>query len=70
MAAPWRRLSSPCLNTQPWMTALVDGQQYLLKAVFSDEGYELLVWDTCAMLTEKVGRDELMKKMKVGAIAS
>lgn len=52
------------------MTALVDGQQYLLKAVFSDEGYEILVWDTCAMLTEKVGRDELMKKMKVGAIAS
>lgn len=70
MATPWRRLSGPCLKTQPWTTALVDGQQYLLKGVFSEEGYEVLVWDTCTMLTEKVGKDELMKKMKVSTIAS
>ena len=66
MAAPWRRPSSPpCLKTQAWTSALVDGQLHLLKGVFLEDGYEVLVWDMCTMMEEKVERKELIERMKV-----
>ena len=64
MAAP--SLSSPpCLKTQAWTSALVDGQLHLLKGVFLEDGYEVLVWDMCTMMEERVGQGQLTERMKV-----
>ena len=66
MAAHWRRHSlPPCLKTQAWTSALVDGQLHLLKGVFLEDGYGVLVWDMCTMMEEKVERKELTERMKV-----
>lgn len=67
MAVPWRRLSSPCLETQPWTSALVDGQLHLLKGVFREDAYEISVWDMSVMWVEKVEREALTERMTVGA---
>lgn len=42
-----------------------EGRECLVKGVFSEEGYEVMVWDQCRMWSEKMEQKGVTERLKV-----
>lgn len=65
MAVEWRWTVSPCLETQPWTTLVLDGKNYLVKGLFASDSYHLLVTDLAHVWEENMKDKELLDRSKV-----
>ena len=71
MAAPWAcGSSSSCLQTQPWITSVIGSRVHLLKGVFAEDGYELLLWDSLSLWRERERLEDITHRMTVGRYSS
>ena len=53
------------METEPWCVISSGGRVCLVKGVFSEEGYEVMVWDQCRMWTEKMEQKGVTERLKV-----
>ena len=60
MAVAWRRHHHPSLETQLWRTLAVEGREWLVKGLFQEDSYEILVSDLCGVW------EESMEQRKIG----
>lgn len=66
MAAPWRRVLNPSLETQPWKFFCIDGKTFLAKGYFTESSYSVLLTDLGVMWEEFIDEDNLLERSKVG----
>ena len=69
MAVPWRRARTPSLDSQRWRVLTVNGQQYLIKALFDDQGYHMIISDLSSVWEEDPGAEKIVRRGKVGLSA-
>ena len=61
----WRRQWKPDLATQVWQQIQIKKQGMLVKFIFRDDCYEILLYDMITMWSEECSKDAFMKKAKV-----
>lgn len=65
MAVAWRRASTPSLHSQGWRVLAVGGKQYLIKALFEDQGYHVMISDLSVIWEEDIGAEKIIIRGKV-----
>ena len=72
MAVEWRGESLPSLDTQAWgLLSLAAGgtgdcgRDYLVKALFGEDGYHVIVSDTSCVWEEIVDSEKILDRLKV-----
>ncbi|XP_033625006.1 non-homologous end-joining factor 1-like [Asterias rubens] len=60
----WRRQWKPDLATQVWQQIQIKKQGMLVKFIFRDDCYEILLYDMITMWSEECSKDAFMKKAK------
>ena len=65
MAVSWRKVTTPSLDSQMWKAFIVNGQQYLIKTLFDDQGYYVMVSDLSTVWVEDTRAEELLSRGKV-----
>ena len=67
MAVAWRRGRTPSIEPQRWrVLATVDGKQYIVKALFEDQGYHVMISNLSTVWEEDIGADKVARRGKVG----
>lgn len=62
----WRRNRQDDLNCQSWHPFDINSQVYLIKSYFSDEDYEVSLYDsTYGMWNERLDQVDIKKRCKV-----
>lgn len=65
MALVWRRNQTPKLETQAWKVLTVDGNDYLIKGLFDDLGYHVMLCDMNAIWEENLDSNKITRRSKV-----
>lgn len=66
MAAPWRRCNRPLLEAQPWThLKAADGQDLLVKGLFQEDGYHVMLCDLENVWEESVESEDISGRSKV-----
>lgn len=70
MAVSWRREHRPNLETIPWKvlsleTTPGESKEYLVKGLFEEEGYHMMVSDSSAMWEENLDSRKILDRLKV-----
>lgn len=65
MAVAWRRARTPSLDSQKWTVLTIGGEQYLIKALFEDHGYHVMISDLSTVWEEDIGAERILRKGKV-----
>ena len=65
MAVAWRRARTPSLESQKWRVLTIGGGQYLIKALFEDQGYHVMISDLSTVWEEDIGAEKILRKGKV-----
>ena len=65
MAVSWRRAQTPSLEYQKWRVLDISGKQYLVKALFEDQGYHVMMSDMSAVWEEDIGAEQILRRGKV-----
>ena len=72
MAIAWRREPRPRLQTQPWRVITLgtsekdgEGRKYLVKGLFDDAGYHVMLSDSCAVWEESIEASKVLERLKV-----
>lgn len=65
MAAPWRRCNRPLLEAQPWThLKAADGQDLLVKGLFQENGYHVMLCDLENVWEESVESEDISGRSK------
>ena len=65
MAVAWRRARTPSLDSQKWKVLAVNGQRYLIKALFDDQGYHVMISDLSTIWEEDPGAEKILRRGRV-----
>ena len=65
MAVAWRKHHRPSLETQLWRRLEVEGRELLVKGLFQEDGYEVMVCDLCSVWEENLDQREIGRRAKV-----
>ena len=65
MAVAWRRARTPSLDSQRWRVLAINGQQYLIKALFDDQGYHVMISDLSTVWEEDSGAEKILRRGRV-----
>ena len=65
MAVAWRRARTPSLDSQKWKVLAINGQQYLIKALFDDQGYHVMISDLSTVWEEDPGAKKILRRGRV-----
>ena len=68
MAAGWKKdkdLASLSLDAQPWKPMNVDGRDYMVKGVFGNKSYSVLVTDFGVIWEESLQESDIIRQSKV-----
>ena len=67
--AAWRKGNRPSLETEAWKALEVSQGQskrkYLVKGLFSDDGYQVMISDTSSIWQESIHSDTILERLKV-----
>ena len=65
--AVWRRESFQQFNleTKPWQTLNTGGYSFLVKGIFTDDSYEILVTDLACIWEESLSEQNILERSKV-----
>ena len=67
MAVAWRRARTPSLESQKWRVLTIGGEQYLIKGLFEDQGYHVMISNLSTVWEEDIGAEKILRKGKVFA---
>ena len=70
MAVAWRRHHQPAIESQPWRVISEGGREYVVKSLFKEDSYELLVSDLCTLWRETLERSQILRRTKVAIAAA
>ena len=70
MAVAWRRHHQPAIESQPWRVISEGGRKYVVKSLFKEDSYELLVSDLCTLWRETLERSQILRRTKVAIAAA
>jgi len=67
MATAWRRNPLPSINTQCWKKFNIKNQDYLIRALTTDDSYEVQLYDVqkCLSWEEALSGPSLVSRVKV-----
>ena len=65
MAVAWRRASTPSLDSQKWKVLAINEEKYLIKALFDDQGYHVMISDLSTIWEEDPGAEKILMRGKV-----
>ena len=65
MAVAWRRARTPSLDSQKWKVLTLNGQQYLIKALFDEQGYHVMISDLSTIWEEDPGAEKILRRGRV-----
>lgn len=72
MSMAWREDCRPSVDTETWRVVRVNtssgqGKDYLVKGLFEEDGYHVMLTDTVyvAVWKERMGTDEILQRLKV-----
>lgn len=63
--APWKNNKQVTLETQKWKPLNIEGRSFLIKGIFCDNCYEILVSDYCTVWEESLSESDIMRRSKV-----
>ena len=69
MAVAWRRARTPSLDSQKWKVLAVNGQRYLIKALFDDQGYHVMISDLSTIWEEDPGAEKILRRGRVSVLS-
>ena len=62
----WRtRFPTDNLETQSWKMLEIEGQSFLVKGLFNENSYEILVTDLASIWEESLHEQDILKRSKV-----
>jgi hypothetical protein len=68
MAVAWRRARTPSLDSQRWRVLAINGQKYLIKALFDDQGYHVMISDLSTIWEEDPGAEKILRRGRVSVL--
>ena len=68
MAVAWRRARTPSLDSQKWKVLAINGQKYLIKALFDDQGYHVMISDLSTIWEEDPGAEKILRRGRVSIL--
>lgn len=68
MAVAWRRARTPSLDSQKWKVLAINAQKYLIKALFDDQGYHVMISDLSTIWEEDPGAEKILRRGRVSIL--
>lgn len=65
MAVSWRKYHRPSLETQLWRVLRADGRDWLVKSLFKEDSYEILLSDLSTIWEEGMEARAIARRAKV-----
>ena len=65
MAVSWRRYHRPSLESQVWVSVKIGGSEWLVKSLFQEDSYEVMITDCCTAWGERLEERAIARKSKV-----